>query len=211
MSTMMITTILISIRKFWGRFDMGKHEEKFNLRVSEAKAILLEKFDYFKDALNTEILTVAEFNNADYEGDQATTQCPTSWNMKHNVIVIDPKWVHKHSVEELAYAYGFVVWAVHYIIEIDEDDDSFINIISANLRYEIDFNGHDAFSKSNAWLSDEYSVIKHHRQDMNKVRNFIEFENIATMNHREIYDCLMLKKYEIYEMFGYEDELEEES
>lgn len=186
---------------------MKEHEENFNRRVSEAKVILLEKFEYFKDVLKTEIITSVDFNESVSEEDRVPEAYPTSWSAKRDLFIIDVDWVNKHSSKEFAYAYGFVAWAKYYDIK-HEDGSPIIEQLAANLRYSIDFNGHNAFFESEKWY--KVNVVSENRNFHNEIRNFIEFENVAPMSWREIYDCLMTKKDEIYETYGYEDEPEEE-
>ena len=184
-----------------------KKRKNFDRLLSDAKAILLEKFEYFEDDLEAKVITLKDYNNSASEEDQLNNGAFVFWIVKSDVIVIDEKWAIAQSAEELAYAYGCVIWFRHYNITPDESNCRLIYSLAANLRYEMNFNGHDAFSKNRG--QKENWTLRDHRLFMNEIRNFIAFEDVSTMDVSGIYDSLMTKKDAIYEKYGYEDEVEE--
>ncbi len=185
-----------------------KKRKNFDRLLSDAKAILLEKFEYFKDALEVKVITLKDYNNSASEEGRLNNGALVFWIVESDVIVIDEKWAIVQSAEELAYAYGCVIWFKHYNIKSDEANCHLIYGLAANLRYEMNFNGHDAFSKNRG--RKENWTLRDHRQFMNEIRNFIAFEDVSTMDVSGIYDSLMTKKDAIYEKYGYEEREVEE-
>ena len=185
--------------KFWRSTPSRK---SFDLDIFAAKtllaqAILREHFDYLEDDLvHVNVLPLTLYNKLKLkDDDDVDVASPVSWNQKRDFIVVFDEWIDKCSPNELAYSLGFAYWARHFNIKQTKTRDQVVNQIAANIRYEIDYNGHNAFSKNN-----HSGVLAQHREYMNQYRNLIKFEDVAKMSFNALYKKLIEKKDELYKI-----------
>lgn len=107
-----------------------------------------------------------------------------AYSHDNDVFYIDEDWVLECSISDLAYVFGFLARAASF--KPDKKKDLNMLTVAFNLRYEIDFNGHDAYEGG--------KQQEDHRQFMNLFRNVIVFEDAATMSVNEIYNAFKANK-----------------